>query len=295
MIRPHPTIPHVWELSRDGRYSRPHIGVIGALHGNEIGGLQVLERVRREADAFGARLTEGTLVLIHGNPKATTERRRYSEGGTDINRLFAYHYVDELAKPAWAYEHHRALELRPLVEGLDAMLDLHSATQPTVPFAICDGTLDGIALAQKTGCNVTWGWDGPGMLMEHVSIGALVAAGRPAISVECGQHDDASTPAVGFDVLTRFLGALGATDHPVAERSGDTFELFGRVVKPTHNFELSRDFKSFDRLDPGQVLGRGEGVTITVERDAFLLLPTPTAKRGEDIVYLARPCGRPTL
>lgn len=293
MIRPHPTIPHVWELSRDGSFPRPHVGIIGALHGNEVAGLRAIERVREEADAMCERLRQGTLLLIHGNPLATEQRRRFSEGGTDINRLFAYHYVDDLAKPAWTYEHHRALELRPLVQGLDAMLDLHSASAPTVPFAICDGTLDAVSLAQKTGCHVTWGWDGPGMLMEHVSIGALVAAGRPAISVECGQHADPGTADVAFEVLTRFLGALAVSEHPVAERGGDTFELFGRVVKPTHTFELSQSFQSFDRLDPGQVLGRGEGVTITLEREAYLLLPTPSARRGEDIVYLARPSGRP--
>jgi succinylglutamate desuccinylase len=38
-------------------------------------------------------------VLVHGNPLATAQGRRFSEGGTDINRLFSG-FVEELrAKP----------------------------------------------------------------------------------------------------------------------------------------------------------------------------------------------------
>ncbi|MBX3126157.1 MAG: succinylglutamate desuccinylase/aspartoacylase family protein [Polyangiaceae bacterium] len=287
MIRPHSSIPQVWEISPDGSFRGPFVGILGALHGNEIAGLRALERCRSDAEAFAQRMRQGTLVLIHGNPRATAEGRRHSRGGVDINRLFAYRWVEELAPEAWSYEHHRALELRPLITGLDAMLDLHSASQPTVPFAICDGRPEGIALSRKTGCRVTHGWDGPGMLMQDVSIGALVSRGRPAISVECGQHDAPASIEVAERVLERFLGGLGLTDHEVEDSTGPSFRLFGRVVKPTLDFTLARDFASFDRLAPGQLLGSGDGVSIHADREAYLLLPTPSAQRGDDIVYLA--------
>jgi uncharacterized protein len=288
LLRAHSEIDSCWELSPDGRFEAPRIGVIGALHGNETAGLSAIQRVLSESESFAARMQRGTLLLVHGNPLATSQARRFSNGGADINRLFGFGFVEELAREAWTYEHERALALRPLVTGLDGLIDLHSATRPTLPFAICDGTPAGIQLARKTGCRVTYGWDGPGMLMEHVSIGALVAQGKPALSVECGQHDQAETADTAFEILTRFLGALGITDHPVAEAGAANYRLFGRVVKPTHEFELSRDFSSFDCLHPGELLGHGEGVSISVEREAFLLLPTPNAVRGEDLVYLAR-------
>jgi len=288
LIRPHPTVPLAWELSADDSFSGPYVGVIGALHGNETAGLRALERLRGEAQEFARRMQRGTVVLIHGNPLASEQQRRHSEGGTDINRLFKYDYVDSVAPEAWTFEHRRALELRPLVTGLDALLDLHSASRPTKPFAICDGRPAGIDLARRTGCLVTYGWDGPGMLMDHVSIGSLVTQGRPALSVECGQHDDAATVDNAWTVLTRFLGSLGITDHPASPELGPVFRLFARVVKPTHTFQLAQPFNSFDRLAPGELLGRGEGVTISLDEEAYLLLPTPNAVRGEDLVYLAK-------
>ncbi len=288
LLRPHPEISDVWELSADGSFSGPRVAVIGALHGNETAGWRAIQRILAEPESFARHMLKGTLVLVHGNPRATAQGRRFSEGGTDINRLFSYAFVSELARAAWTYEHTRALELRPIATGADALLDLHSASSPTVPFAICDGSAAGIALAHRTGCHVTYGWDGPGMLMEHVSIGSLVAQGKPALSVECGQHDARATFDTAWSILTRFLGALGITDHPTAENQGPAFRLFGRVVKPTHVFELARDFSSFDRLAAGELLGQGEGLAIRLEREAYLLLPTPNAVRGEDIVYLAR-------
>ncbi len=261
---------------------------MGALHGNETGGLKAIERAMQEAEAFSGSLRAGTLILIHGNPRATEQGTRFSDGGCDINRLFGYGFVTDLAKAAWCYEHHRAFELQPLLGQLDALVDLHSASRPTQPFAVCDGTPEGIALARKTGCHVTHGWDGPGMLMDHVSIGSLVARGKPALSIECGQHDEAATAENAYRVMKRFLGAVGVTSHEVVTSDAPTYELFARVVKPTGEFQLNGDFSSFDRLEAGSVLGSGEGVTITVDREAFLLLPTPTAVRGEDIVYLAR-------
>jgi len=287
LFKPHPTIADAWILSASGELEPPVTVVLAALHGNERCGVAAIESVRRDPTSLIERQRTGSVVFVHGNPRATEQRRRYTQGGTDINRLFAYGYVESLAREAWTYEHHRALELRPLISGADAMLDIHSASQPTPPFAICDGTPGSIALGCATGFRVTHGWDGPGMLMDQVSIGSLVAQGKPALSVECGQHTAPSTMQAAHQVLESFLVAIGAVDGVAAVPSDLVYRLFARVVKPTHDFVLARDFASFERLGAGEILGSGPGLRVVVEREAYLLLPTPSAERGEDIVYLA--------
>ncbi len=284
---PHPHVPEAWVLSASGEPEPPVTVVLTALHGNERCGLHAIRRAMERPEQLAARQLQGSIVLVHGNPRATEEGRRYTEGGTDINRLFSYEYVERLTPEAWVYEHHRALALRPLITGADALLDIHSASQPTPPFAICDGSPQAVELAAQTGFKVTHGWDGPGMLMDQVSIGSLVAQGKPALSVECGQHEAASTREAAEQVLERFLVAIGAISGARSEPSAEVFRLFARVVKPTHDFELARAFESFARLGPGELLGSSPGLSVSVAREAFLVLPTPSAERGEDIVYLA--------
>ena len=77
-----------------------------------------------------------------------------------------------------------------------------------------------IALAQRTASRVTYGWDGPGMLMDQVSIGTLVSKGRPALSVECGQHEDPDTPRQARDITLRFLQKSGPDQPRYRNRDG---------------------------------------------------------------------------
>ncbi|MCA9630087.1 MAG: succinylglutamate desuccinylase/aspartoacylase family protein [Myxococcales bacterium] len=287
MFRPHPNISDAWILSKTGELEPPITVVLAALHGNERCGVAAIESVRRDPAPFVERQRSGSVVFVHGNPRATEQRRRYTHAGTDINRLFSYAYVDTLAREAWTYEHERALELRPLITGADALLDIHSASQPTPPFVICDGSPEAVRIGSATGFKVTYGWDGPGMLMDQVSIGSLVSQGKPAVSVECGQHEAPSTMEYAHAVLDSFLVAIGALSGGLPHTEAEVYRLFARLVKPTHDFVLARDFASFERLDPGESLGSGPGLNIVIEREAYLLLPTPSAERGEDIVYLA--------
>lgn len=286
MIEPHPTVPHVWLLSADPTFPRPHVGVLGSLHGNERCGLSVIERLRAEASSFAKQLRQGTLVLVHGNPRATEQNRRFTEGGVDINRLFAFGYEHDLAREAWTYEHHRALALRPVLSQLDAAIDLHSATHPTEPFVISGRSERARERAVRLGLRAVFGWEGPGMLMDHVAIGDLVNRALPTVAVECGQHEAETTAENAWRATLAFLATLDVFDFEVGER-GHSYELFGRIVKPSVNFALSRDFDGFDKLEPGELLGSGDGISVRVDRETHLILPTATAQRGEDLVFLA--------
>ena len=56
-------------------FPRPHVGVVGAVHGNEPCGLRAIERLRAELVGGELSLRSGTLFLIHGNPRATPAAR----------------------------------------------------------------------------------------------------------------------------------------------------------------------------------------------------------------------------
>ncbi|HEX4353528.1 MAG TPA: succinylglutamate desuccinylase/aspartoacylase family protein, partial [Polyangiales bacterium] len=205
-------------ISTSPDFPRPHMGVVGAVHGNEPCGLRAIERLRAELTAGELSLKQGTLFLIHGNPRATEEQKRHTEGGFDLNRFFDFRFVDELPSEHWLYEHHRAFALKPLLESLDSVLDLHSTTAPSPAFAIASPVPESQALAASLGVEfVTLGWDRPGLLGDKVVIAPSTRRGLPAVSVECGQHDDPRSIQVAYRCARRALAYWGLSDAPQTE------------------------------------------------------------------------------
>src|SRR5262245_20056416 len=104
-------------ISASPDFPRPHVGVVGAVHGTEPCGLRAGGGLRAELVAGELTLRSGTLFLIHGNPRASEEQKRHTEGGVDLNRFFDFRFIDEMASESWLYEHHRAFALKPLLES----------------------------------------------------------------------------------------------------------------------------------------------------------------------------------
>ncbi len=227
-------------------------------------------------------------MLVHGNPTAIAAARRYSRGGADINRLLDYGFVDALPRKAWTPEHHRALDLRPVLEGLDCLLDLHSATADTVPFAILNdapGTLD---LGRRVGVgHLSRGWER--VLADRATIGVLARRGRPALSIECGQHDAPATGEAAWGFAMRFLSASGVIGHPrPAPEPVQVFELAEAIDKPAADFRFVRPLRGFERLEAGAVLGTHGGGELRVGYDCVVMLPNDAVPVGVHVAYLAR-------
>lgn len=265
----------------------PVIGIVGSIHGNEPCGLHVIEAMREPGNPIRKRITHGTLVLIHGNPAATQEGYRHTRGGTDLNRLFDFEFMERLPYTAWKPEHHRAAQLRPILESLDAVLDLHSSTEPSPPFVITPpGQLN---IAEKLGCPfVTWGWDGPGLLANRVLASPLIKRGKIGQSVECGQHRSTESTQLAFDATERFLFAMGILEGPAPEsRPCTRLEVVHRICRPTLNFRFHKPFRGFDAVERGALLGEGDGIRLTAAHDYHILLPNNNVGIGEDMLYLA--------
>lgn len=270
-----------------GYFRTPLIGIVGALHGNELCGLHVTDALKDPGHPLRKQLKHGSLVLIHGNPSATAEGRRHTRGGTDLNRLFDYEFMENLPRTSWKYEHHRAAQLKPLLESLDAVLDLHSATEPSAPFVIA--APGQISIAEKLGCPyVTWGWDGPGLLANRVLASPLIKRGKIGLSVECGQHRSSESSQMALEVTERFLHAMGVMEGPApSARPCTKLEVVHRICRPTLNFRFHRSLRGFDRLSPGELIGEGDGVRLTAANDYHVLLPNGNVSVGEDMLYLA--------
>jgi len=290
-IEPVPVAPGVTRFASDETLPRPHLAIVGAVHGNEVCGLLALTELTRELTTGSLALRTGTLYLVHGNPAATEQRRRYTHSGVDLNRVFDYRFVDELAPALWEREHHRAIELRPVFESIDAVLDLHSTSAPTPAFAIASRVAASEPFALALGLDyVTYGWDGPGMLGEQVLLTQLTRRELPGVAVECGQHDDPSSPGVAFRCAVRALAYFGMIAPPASLPTASVprrLHVRAAVKRPSSGFRFERPLAGMERLETGYVIGHDDHLVLAVQKPCHVLMPNDNVPVGDDLLYIA--------
>ncbi len=280
----------------------PHLALVALVHGNELAGAIVLERLLRAA----LRPERGVLTMAFANlaafdrfdPAQPTASRFVDE---DLNRLWDAAVLDGRRESA---ELLRARELRPLIERVDVLLDLHSMLWASEPLLLCGETDKGRALAQAIGAPSLVVADG-----GHVSGRRLIDYGRfadpsapgAAVLVEAGQHWEARTVAVTLQAvagLLRHLGMAGA--HPALsaappEVTGcEARPRFARVTRAvtasTASFAFTQPFHG------GEVVARadtliatdGDAQIRTPHDDCLLVMPSLRPSRGHTAVRLAR-------
>lgn len=292
-IVPDPDVEGVTRISTDPSLPRPHVGVLGTVHGDERCGLETLQRLRDGAESGERVPSAGTWVLIHGNPRATLEGRRYTRGGADLNRLFDYAFERDLPRERWSPEHERALQLRDVLEDVDCLLDLHSASWPTPPFALINDVPGSADLARRMGFDfVTHGWAGPGLLMDRVTIGIMQRLDRPGLSVECGQHGEQKTVDEAFRCTRRYLQAAGVLEGE-AEPGDPMFLRVTEIIhRPSEGFRFTRPIRGLDQLEAGEVFASDRIAELRVREPCYVLLPNDSVPVGRDMVFLARPSGQ---
>lgn len=281
-------VPGVRRIARSAEFPRPHVGVLAALHGDETCGLEVHHALLEAATAGTLPLGGGTLVLIHGNLEATRLGVRYTPTGYDLNRICNLVFRDRLSEDRWGYEHRRALELAPLLDDLDAAIDLHSASAPTVPFAVA---LPGAEeLAQTLGVRwVTHSWHEASDIADGVALARVASRGKPAAAVECGQHRDRAAPRVAWTITTRFLRGLGLwTEEVEAGEEARLLRVFASIPKPSAGFHFVRPIGGFERVREGQLLGRDGAMELRCPSDGYAVLPNDAVPVGKNVLYLAR-------
>lgn len=279
--------PGVWRISASADWPKPYVGVGGSMHGDEPCGSQAIARITAAFDRGELEPMKGTVFLVHANPKATSMGRRHTPGGDDLNRLWDFDFTETLREEAWGYEHHRVLELKEVLGELDVFLDLHSARISTPPFGVSNGEqpIDGIA--RQIGISyLVQSWYG---LADKVIIGFLKLAGVPALSVECGAHDDPDIIGTAERIAMSFLRVTGAIDggKPAHGSEVKTVHVLERITKPSKEFTFGSPWTGFQQLEPGTLVGRDRVTEIRVGRPCYAVLPNADVDVGDDVIYLA--------
>ena len=306
-IHPDTLITHQYSSLQPG----PKLLVLGAVHGNETCGTQAIQRIQRELEQGELVLEQGTLTLVPVvNPMAYRHQRR--EGDRNLNRSMG------ITSEPKDYEDQIANLLCPLLQAQDVLLDLHSFHTPGEPFALIgpannQDDLQPFNKAQEEGAmalNLGVNRFVEGWLETYAKgVAARQARGIPAdidygvgttetmrrygkiaVTLECGQHEEAGAPEVAYQAIRRTLAHLGlvTASFPEPNSEVEIIRLYDVVDRLHANDTLARDWQSFEKITKGEVLAqRQDGTRLVADRDGWIVFPNPDAQVNQEWYYLA--------
>lgn len=286
-------IPYVttFDSARPG----PHVMVNALTHGNELCGAIALVALFER----GIRPIRGKLTLSFANvaafeafdPAQPSASRFVDE---DFNRVW-----DDatLEGPRDSVELRRARELRPLVDEVDLLLDIHSMQHDTLPLMMAGMTRKAIALARRVAVPeviVRDAGHAAGRRMRDYRGFADERSPKNALLVECGQHWEARSAEVAIDTALRFLAAVGAIDpglapaEPVAAQR--VIEVTEAVTVATERFRFAAPYRGLEVVpEAGTVIAYdGEAPVATPYDDCVLIMPSRRLVPGQTAVRLGR-------
>jgi predicted deacylase len=277
-------VPYVFTF--DSGIPGPHVMINALTHGNEVCGAIAV----KELLDLGVRPRQGKLTLAFANidayqrfDPANPDASRFVD--QDFNRVWTAAVLDDASRDST--ELRRARRMRPVVDTVDFLLDLHSMHERSAPLSV-SGPLDkGIALARKLG---TPSWiisdEGhpEGRRMRDYGDFGNPQSPKNALLIECGQHWEAAAVAVAKDTTARFLSLHGVIEMedlpaawyrrlPVASR---VVRVTEPVVAPSMDFRFAGNYTGLETFsEAGTVIGWRDGEAVTTPySNCVLVMPS---------------------
>ena len=278
----------------------PHVLIMALTHGNEVSGAIAVDALLRS----GVRPRQGRLSLGFANIQAY---QRFDPQDIDATR-----FIDEDMNRVWlpstldgprdSAELRRARELRPLIDSVDLLLDIHSMHEESPPLMMCGACAKGLAFAQSLGVPATIVADAGhanGQRMRDYGGFGDAASPKNALLIETGQHFSKTSERVALDVAARFLIATQA----VAEADVSTFlsqekpaaqqclQVTDPVIAHSMDFSFTDDFRGLERIShAGTVIARDAQREIVTPYDNCVLIQPSLRHLGQGVtvVRLAR-------
>ncbi|MCB5187468.1 succinylglutamate desuccinylase/aspartoacylase family protein [Methylobacillus caricis] len=308
-------------ISFSGLQPGKRLIVLGGVHGNEPCGTQAIRRVVEEIERSEIVIARGAVTFVPVcNPKAARHYRR--SGDRNLNR-----YLSPTEHPV-EFEDHVANWLCPLLSAHEVLLDLHSFHTDGQPFAMLgpknnQGSLEPFTqdaeeelLARHLGVNrFVDGWldtyaagvqrrigqaadsgitVDPAQINPCYGIGTteyMRSQGGYGLTLECGQHEDPAAPEIAYQAILNTLALLECTNAPLPEEVPvrETLRLFEVIDRADYRDQFTKNWASFDRLSPGELIGtRANGKQVVANEAAYIVFPNPHAEPGNEWFYLAK-------
>lgn len=284
--------------SLDSGQPGPHVMVAAVTHGNEVCGAIALDFLFKN----NVRPVRGKLTLCFNNiaafekfdPANPTVSRFVDE---DFNRVWSEAVLDG---PHDTIELRRARQIRPIVDTVDQLFDIHSMQHRTVPLLLSGPLEKGRKLARAMGYPemiVSDQGHAAGKRLRDYRFFGDPADHRNAMLIECGQHWERASADVAIETTLRFLKQYDVIDPAfirrhvkAADAAQKVIEITDAVTVTTENFLFAQDYKGMEVIArKGTMLGRdGEREVLTPYDNCVLIMPSRRLTKGQTAVRLGR-------
>lgn len=286
-------IPFVWRF--DSGAPGRNVMVSALVHGNEPCGAIALDWLFRNE----IRPVAGTLILAFMNIEAYRAFDPANPNATrwldeDMNRVWDKRVLDG---DRTSSEIARAREVRPVLDEIDLLFDIHSMQHLAPPLMMTGRHKRAKDLAAQIG------------VPERVVGDVGHAAGRrmrdyggfddpnstkTALLIECGQHWQAAAGDLAIESMLRFLVATGSIAPDHLDRFSDAppqnaFTVVEAVTIESESFQFAQAFTGGEIIaKKGTLIGHdGDRAILTPADNTMLVMPSKRLWKGQTAVRLA--------
>ncbi|WP_422039501.1 succinylglutamate desuccinylase [Roseibium sp.] len=288
-------IPYVWRFESGA--PGPNVMLSAIVHGNEPCGAIALDwLMQRDTRPLAGSLTMAFMNIAAyeafdpGDPNAT---RWIDE---DFNRVWD---KDVLEGDRDSVELRRAREVRPSLEDIDFLLDIHSMQHLAPPLMMSGRHARAKALAAAVGVPERVVGDAghaAGRRMRDYGAFDDPDATQTALLIECGQHWEAPAGLLARESAARFLVATGTLPQDILSEFAPpstpqtAYTVIEAITIKNAEFVFERPFSGGEIIaDKGTVLGYDGGRPVcTPEDNLMLVMPSKRLWQGQTAVRLAR-------
>lgn len=165
-------------------------------------------------------LSENNIQFILGNPSAYDKNTRFIEH--DLNKVFGISND--------AYESRRALEILKEIDKCDLVVDFHTTSTTTEPFAIVVDE-EMISFAETTSLKYVV------VMKYNIKKGGALINYRKGISIETGKHNDKNSYKTTLQVVKNIR--IGKK-YPI-----QIYEVYDKIIQPGEYINFQKHKKGF--------------------------------------------------
>ncbi|MBL4908155.1 MAG: succinylglutamate desuccinylase/aspartoacylase family protein [Sneathiella sp.] len=284
----------------DSGIEGPHVMISAVVHGNELcGAIAVDHLFKQNVRPMRGKLTLAfmNIAAFHSfNPEDPTKSRFVDE---DFNRVWT---TDTLDGPRDSVELRRARILRPLIETVDFLFDIHSMLISPAPLMMAGPVQKGRDFAADIGLPkfvISDAGHKNGTRMRDY--GDFIKADSPknALLVECGTHWAAETGDLAIKSAYRLLDVMKMIPADLAEKFGpkaqelpvQTFvEVSGPYTVQSEEFKYAQSYVGMEIIEKqGTVIGDDGGQPVTTPYDnCVMVMPSLNIEKGQSAVRYGR-------